>query len=1183
MLLREKHYDRTVAEILIKAGARLSDEFIIAAARNCNRNLVTWFKVHQELDIPTGVSLALESACRAITSAGSTFPSSSSFEVPAAVAASPERLHELMCVMLCCLQGSGRYRYASEQPLAVQLLQQHSATAAQWTPAQMLQMLKLCMQYQLRYVLQALVQQVAVPAIQQQQLSQQQVEELLYLGTDLMLLDVLWPLCPEPLPKKLLLQLMQHAASSSEAARSIDILVQQPEARQLTAGDVFKVLLQLAVVSPPFRLDYEPDPLQLVFQQVPAARALPVAIAEQLLRAAVMRGSKGTPEVICSSLPSAQQLSVEVVKDVIGLGIERADLPIWGALLQPVEQLSVGDVDELLSAAIRADANLGWVCRLPQAAAFTREMLLQHVHLVIDVEHMTGGAVLACLPAIATFTAADVEGVVRAAIAACSDRWKEAAARSPEERPDKLESPCDILARIRTPCCPSMNRVAQELLDRVPSSNQLPAAVVFEWMQQLADLAAVETPYTGYTSNTHVLWSVVTSLPGVKQLLFDKVYQLLQLAARQQLKLEPLLQLRAGTNQLSVAQLVALLHEVEGAGSSECSSSSRSTARLVQGMQQLLSLPVAQQLTADQVYPLLLSNIGRLGAHFLKLPSVVAFSAEQVVQLAEALREQQPAGAAGSGEEGEAVADAVQLLLQLPAAEHLQEGLVCDLLLLILQQISADSCCYGTSWGKLQWVAAVQQLPLDQLMRLLEVGFRQGRVPGALWRLPAAQMLTVEQLQQLVVMGEVEEQREGGERGVGSSIFSFKVHNFSCTLLRSKSKSLPGVRARYGWGDMAVLPAAKQLGAGVVLQLLQSALVTEAMSVNLLVELPAAGDIEAAQVEQLMRWALDRRSDIAQVLALAGLRGAMELGNEDIWGLVQLAMGKMNSDGMSKLLLLPWAKGLSEVQAKQLLEHAMWQLMYGADSSAKLSSVSSVLAVLQLPAATGLEVGLLQRLLVQLARELEGDSARCGSILGYKTERNPSEAWALLAQVQLSLMQTSARAMELMLLRQPPGQHQHAEGVRPALLLQGLEGVVQSAAACPKRIETLMQRLDDKGVHKGPPAAQYSGLVKAVEHCYSTSTSLISYLKAMNKSVVDFGGSAAAGDSGSVDGDAPGGSYHDAAILAVAGGAATEAQQVAETVWRLVNVLKTSLSSLDNVKVVLLKHPLAKTLTEEQR
>ena len=1094
MLLRHGTNDRKIAKLLIHGGARLSDAFIISAVRDDNRNICCWLKAHEELLLPTGLSPVYDSSCKNILGTGTTTTNSSSsstLAVPAAVAASPDGLHEFLCVVLCCL-GISRCTMRgtrAQETIAIELLQQHRATAAQWTRAQLLQMLKLCTQYHLRDVLQALVQQVAVPAVQQQQLSQQQLEELIHLGTRLMHLNVLWPLYPDPLPRELLLPLMQYPGSSEAARIAITLL------RQLTEEELLEVMLKLAAGAP-MMPQYEP--LELVFQQLPAARALPVAVAEQLLRAAVVRGIGENAKVICRSLPSVQQLSVEVVKELVSLGIEgRVELSGWVELLQPFQQLSVAELGELLSATIRGDMGLKWAQQLP----LPKELLLQHMQLLIDVSDYNGGKVLAVMPAAATLTEAEVEGVVRAVIAGrrVAGEGRRAVSRRTEEYR------------------PSINPVGQWVLEYVPSSKQLPA--VFELMQELAcshNVAALDAARNDRFFN-HT-WSTLASLPGAGSLPLDHVVELLQLAVHQQLELDPLLQLPGVKEQLTVEQLLMLLQGLVGLLVSSCKSSNSGTVGgALSGLHQLLLVPAAHQLTTDQLHPLLLEcGSSSVGEVLLQLPAAKHFSAQQLIQLAEALVEQRgvaPVLSAADAKVGSA--STLQALLNLAAAEKFDEGLVGDLLLPVLQWTSADLECYEKHWERQKELKLVQQLSLQQLIRLLEVGFKQGRVPGLLWDLPAAQDLTVEQLQQLVGLGDFGKQPMEGDR-VGES-----------SGRNDKSKG-----ACYRLAGLAGLPAAQQLPCKLVLQLLRSSVSSDTEGIDLLVKQPGMDGIAAEQAQR-PEWVRQ------EVCALAGLPGAQELTAEQTWVLVEVSVAREPWIATTDLLqLLPGAKGLAAGQVKQLLDITLGMLTSRDDLAPyfKLCLCGLVSAVLRLPAAEELETQELQHLLVQLPGAIGdmldswNETLQSGLYEGWVPlppgSHRPKGSvtnwliWRELGIGQKGLQHCLATVLELIVaqgrkqLTEQHGEQQQqpedGEGVLLHMLSpQQLRAVARAAAACSGYMKTLSDELDesDKAATSAP---LYNTILTAMLYCQRSSRTLIRYLQMLLQPGAAIGPTAAA-------------------------------------------------------------------------
>ena len=1227
MLLLHDSFDHELARLLIQGGAQLSDPFIISAARDGNSNIRSWMKAHDKLNLPTGLSPALDSACKTFTvhdDSPSSRTSSSSFEVPAAVAASPERFHELVCVILGCLGDQWQYYQESS---AAEVLQRHNSTAAQWTSDQVCQLLRLGMEWRMSLVLQYVMdlvdpplgeqehqgeqqqqgeeqqqeqqeqgaqlqeqpeqgaqqqeqqeqgaqqqeQQAAQQQVQQQQgqqqqhrvqLSHQQLLELLFLAIKKQALHEVWRISPSPLLPDVLLQLMQHAAQHRACSDTIEFLVELPEAQHIAAADVHAVMLKLAA-SDPESCGYEREPLQLFLNYLPAAHSAPVSAAEQLLRAAVMGKARHNARVISSCLPSVGQLSVKVVKELMGLAIERQlNLHGWVCNLPAAQLIPAPEVHKLITAAIKQGMDLYWMHSLPAVAGMPRELLLQHMQLLIRVggKYEPGAEEMAALPAVSALTAADVEVVVRAAIPG----YRAGTGRR------SLECESEITSDIRGDDQreTSIHSVAWRLLQSAPAARDLLPAVVAGLMAEVASCSWLYAFNGGRFSDGNVnhTWSTLASLPGAGSLPLDQVVQLLQLAVHQQVELDPILQLPGVKEQLPVEQLLMLLQGLVGASRN----SSRCFRLLMESVWDLLQLPAAGGLTADEVHPLLLRCIGSPVSNlFWQVPATLDFNSIEIAQLAERLlllpddqqQQQQPSGgpAETKCEFGyglpafprfpvargfELVVQHVSQLLQRPAAEQLQEGLVGDLLLLVLQEKQVSDKLFQGFWKEVERLQLVQQLSLKQLVRLLEVGVRQGRVPGVLWGLPAAQELTVEQLQQLMVVGGV---AEGGEGGLGGSSSSSSSGSSTASL-------------SYGLAELALLPVAKVLPAAALLQLLYGALATEPSSLLALVKLPAAGGITAREVEEMMRVALSVEGGKAGTHALSQLTGARDLGALEVWKLVQVGMAHDAWKGVWDLLRwFPGAKGLAVAHVREVLDKGLKRFGQKKPATAEINVTDRVKEVegvkaraccciavaVQLPAAEDLEVKELQQLLacLSVAAERARDGWREALTewwAGRDIKAVQREAWLALTYGEYGLHVTLETVLELLRKQQQPiqqqeeqqeqeeqrqqqwqqqEQQQEAQKIPQLLSTPVLKQLTHTIAGGPHHVYCLVDSLRDAAAGAGPsvypdvPEACFC-LLTAMLHCQRASRTLLSFIAegvGGTRSVVPGAGGAAAG------------------------------------------------------------------------
>ena len=889
MLLQHEEEDERAAKLLIQAGAQLSDDFMVTAARAGNTNSRLWVQVCRKASVPTQLSPCMESACMHFSDSSS---SSSAFAVEPAVAASPARLHELFCVIMSTLSSGGRGEEV--QAAASRLLQQHSATASQWTVDQVQQLLQLAVQHQLDVVLQQLMEQLVVPAVQQQLLSpdyEQQLQVLVDLAAEKGLLGILWSHCrPREVSTGTLLRLLHVAASRSSSSRSVEVLLQQPAAQQLRDGDVEALMVKLARLLRYNHLGHVPNPLQLVLDHLPVARDASAVVAEQLLRIAVEAKEPENVTVLARGLPSAGDIPAEAIEGIIRLAIEKKLGNFdWVYVIPSAQGLSVEAVSELMTAALKAGCSWGWVAGLTAVATtMSRELLLLHAQELIDTGsgEFGHGKVLALLPAAAALTAGDVEGIVRAAMPGGGTSAAAAVAggegKQQQQQEQQQQHSAEWSSRQDEQSLPVVNAgVAVDFLRHLPASRQLCLSTVYQLYQELGELTrSGDLAHKGvllHNYNIRRIWSALCSLPALQEISVDELHELLKLAIGKDLMPDAhndLLWWCSLREQLSVDQLLQLLQMVvekyvDGARGD--------SLILPVVLEALLALPAAQELSADQVQPLLLRSLGTSSQHFWRLPAAKSFSVFQLHQLADAamslIASKQSSTSMCSLKVLEGV---VQSILQVKAAEELPAGVVCNLLealLLVFSSTEGWEGVYGTSkehmeqvWQRLGDLKAVQQLPLEQLLHLLSIGFKQGLVPGALWRLPAAKELSGEQVQQLMALGELgEQQQEDGRGSAGGDGKQQQQQRRSSTLAGAAgrggqvglggaggSKGQHRQRRRkavlYGLSELAVLPAAEILPVSAVLQLLQHAVTEEPSALPKLMRLPAADSIAAADL-----------------------------------------------------------------------------------------------------------------------------------------------------------------------------------------------------------------------------------------------------------------------------------------------------------------------------------------------
>ena len=1013
MLLQYDAWDAAVAELLIEAGAQLSDDFLVTAARAGNTNLYLWSTTHSKLGLPASISPYMQATLDAFgaesTSDEAILNDSSStdcsLELPAAVAACPKLLHDVVFVAMSCLHSSDE----GPNPMAP-LLQQHRATAFQWTVDQVLQLLQLALQHQLDVVLQHLMEQLVVPAVQQQLLSrdhEQQLQVLVDLAAEKGMLDTFWPLCgPHPLPPAALLRLL-HVVVDSRSS-SLEFLLQQQAIQRFRYKDVEELLLKVAG-----QTGYNGTlrmPLQMMLSRLPGARAIAATIAERLLRAAVE--GRASPGGVLRGVPSARVIPVQAVKEVIASAIKKELGELrWVQQLPSAQQLSLEAVSGLVSLAVQRDVPLTWVQGLPAAAAMPREVMLHHLQEALQLRDQQHGAGLLRLPAAAALTVADVEGLMMAAFRIGRDSsgsgsgWGGAQEQQQEHRGGSEHEPRMTIHLLATPLLQSQ------------AAQQLVPEMVLSMLFEVAELQGMNR--RSHERITDV-WSALCRLPAVAKFMPDQLQHLLQLAVQRQLPVMILLQRAAVGGPLPVEQLLVLLQLWF-----------RFCGRAVH-LQELLLLPAAQQLTADQVQPLLFGRLVVSGEHFWQLPAAKHFSLSQAVELLQGVMGLRDSILEEDSIYVSSVADTIICLLKLPVAEQLPPPLVCKLLLLLLECIS---CCgfrhhyVCDKWENLAEAEVLQRLPLEQVMELLGAGFETGFVPGLLWRLPATRELSVEQVQQAIAPGKWDWKPEGEEAD-----------------WEPYSNNIEDV---YGLCDLLLLPAVQQLPAPVLLRLLHYA-VSEQLwrcggecAVDVIVKLPAASSIPAADICQLLKYAIRWRDRGMETKLLLGLAGAQAMGPKEVLGLSHLAWDFGDWEELTDFLRLPGARALSVGDVRKLMATILEDMLkYNQPIEPPPAAVGAagqnryiidmfrcLCSTIELPAVQQMEVWELWRLLVQLpavmARDLRWFEG-CMWIVGGPQPHNhinppsPYLAWLQMRQGEYMLQCSLAWLLEL-----PAMQQQH--------------------------------------------------------------------------------------------------------------------------------------------------------------
>ena len=173
LLLQLSTTDSDVSKLLIRAGVRISDEVVVSAAQAGIEGPKLWVQLQKELQLPIGLSPAMEAACTYTPDERSSVSSIhrwrycrlvnySSFTFPAAAAAeafTPDYVQELLCVLLSSFCPG-----FEEGSVLSELLRKHAAAVAQWTPNQLLQLLHAAIAFGLKSCLGTLLR---LPAVQQ--------------------------------------------------------------------------------------------------------------------------------------------------------------------------------------------------------------------------------------------------------------------------------------------------------------------------------------------------------------------------------------------------------------------------------------------------------------------------------------------------------------------------------------------------------------------------------------------------------------------------------------------------------------------------------------------------------------------------------------------------------------------------------------------------------------------------------------------------------------------------------------------------------------------------------------------------------------------------------------------------------------------------------------------------------
>ena len=158
-----------------------------------------------------------------------------------------------------------------------------------------------------------------------------------------------------------------------------------------------------------------------------------------------------------------------------------------------------------------------------------------------------------------------------------------------------------------------------------------------------------------------------------------------------------------------------------------------------------LRLPAAQQLSVEQVHPLLLRVVGRGTGGFWSLPAAQAFSTEQLVQIAGAIVQYEMLHPGATARDS-------KRLLQLPNAAGVDAELLHKMALSALEWIQGDSSMNEEGWKSIEVAGTIRRLRLKQFLELLGLGFEIGFVPEMLWRLPVAEQgLPLRVLERLIL------------------------------------------------------------------------------------------------------------------------------------------------------------------------------------------------------------------------------------------------------------------------------------------------------------------------------------------------------------------------------------------------------------------------------------------------